>query len=73
MESHTRTIVKSITWRFVALTITTTVAWVVTHKAEVAASIGVADTLIKLLAYYGHERVWLKVNFGRMKRPEYEI
>ncbi len=73
MESHSRTIIKSLTWRCIAFTITTSIAWIITHEVEVAASIGVADTLLKLIAYYGHERVWLKVRFGRMPRPEYEI
>lgn len=73
MESHARTIVKSLTWRFVALVITTGVAWLVIKKIEVAASIGLVDTLIKLVAYYGHERAWLKIKFGKLQRPEYEI
>jgi len=49
------------------------VAWSVTRKVELAASIGLADTLIKLGVYYAHERCWLKVRFGRAKPPEYQI
>lgn len=37
------------------------VAWWITGKAELAASIGLADTVIKIVVYYVHERMWLKI------------
>jgi len=73
MESHLRTIVKALTWRLGGLVMTVTVAWVVTRQADTAASIGLADTALKILAYYVHERVWLRIRFGRAKPPEYQI
>ncbi len=73
MESHVRTITKTLSWRFVATLITFTVAWLVTGKLTFAVEIGVADTLIKLGAYYFHERLWIRVKFGKLRRPEYEI
>ncbi len=73
MESHVRTITKTLSWRFVATLITFSVAWLVTGKLTFAVEIGVADTLIKLGAYYFHERLWIRVKFGRLRKPEYEI
>ncbi len=73
MESHFRTITKTLSWRFVATLITFSVAWLVTGKLTFAVEIGVADTLIKLGAYYFHERLWIRVKFGKLIRPEYEI
>ena len=73
MESHIRTITKTLSWRFVATLITFSVAWLVTGKLTFAVEIGVADTLIKLGAYYFHERPWIRVKFGKLRRPEYEI
>ncbi len=73
METRARSIVKALTWRVTALFITMGVAWSITRKVELAASIGLADTLIKLGAYYVHERCWLKIRFGRAKPPEYQI
>ncbi len=73
-ESHARTIVKSLTWRVGGLIMTVGVAWWITGKGEMAASIGLADTLVKLVVYYVHERMWLKIRFGRpSSTPEYEI
>lgn len=73
METHIRSIIKALSWRCIATLVTFTVAWIVTGKLTFAAEIGVADTLIKLGTYYVHERVWIHVNFGILKRPEYEI
>jgi uncharacterized membrane protein len=73
VESHVRTISKALSWRFIATLVTFTVALLVTGKLTFAVEIGVADTLIKLGAYYFHERLWIRVEFGRLKKPEYEI
>ena len=73
MESHVRTIIKALSWRLVATVVTFSVAWFVTGKLTLAAEIGVADTLIKLGGYYFHERLWIRVKFGKLKKPEYEI
>jgi uncharacterized membrane protein len=73
MESHVRTVTKALSWRLVATLVTFTVAWYATGKLTLAMEIGVADTLIKLGAYYFHERLWIRVKFGKLQRPEYEI
>ena len=73
METRSRTIIKSLTWRLTALVITTSVVLVATGKVELAASVGLADTVIKLAVYYTHERCWLKVQFGKLRPPDYQI
>ncbi|TFG48150.1 MAG: DUF2061 domain-containing protein, partial [Candidatus Brocadiia bacterium] len=35
--------------------------------------IGILDTFVKIGAYYFHERVWDRLNFGKRKPPEYNI
>ena len=73
MDSFYRSIVKTLSWRIIATIITTFVAWLVTGEKIFAATIGIADTLIKLFVYYGHERIWNRINFGKTKPPEYNI
>lgn len=73
MESHARSIVKAATWRLGGFVMTVGVAWVLTRRVDLAATIGLADTAVKLFAFYIHERVWLKIKFGRPKPPEYQI
>jgi uncharacterized membrane protein len=38
-----------------------------------AAEIGVIDTAIKLFVYFGHERAWNKIDYGRVKAPDYQV
>lgn len=73
MESHYRSILKAITWRTGGTVVTFVVAWILTQKLELAAQIGLLDTLIKIGAFYAHERIWNRLSFGRMKPPEYQI
>ena len=72
-ESHIRSITKALSWRFIATLVTFLVAWLFTGTVEVACKIGVLDTLIKLAAYYYHERAWMKLRFGKLNEPEYQI
>jgi len=73
LESHYRSIVKAITWRTGGTVVTFAVAWIITGNISLSAGIGILDTLIKIGAYYVHERLWIRVKFGKLKRPEYEI
>jgi len=72
-ESHLRSVVKALTWRFIATFITAGVAWAFIGELREAAAIGVADTLLKLGIYYSHERLWNRIPLGRAKEPEYQI
>ena len=73
MDSHSRTVVKSLSWRVVATAITFIVAFILTGEFAMAAEIGLLDTFIKLFAYYFHERGWNRVPYGRHREPEYHI
>jgi uncharacterized membrane protein len=73
METARRSIVKALSWRFLATLITTGIVYLVTGKGEFAAGIGLADTAIKLFVYIWHERLWNRINFGRKQLPEYSI
>ena len=73
VESHTRSIVKALSWRVFAFVITTVVVFMVKGNVELALSIGVIDTVIKLGAYYGHERLWTRIPIGQKPAPDFEI
>ena len=73
MESHLRSIAKAITWRAGGTVVTFVVAWILTRRFELAAQIGILDTIVKLGAFYVHERIWNRMEFGKQKPPEYEI
>ena len=69
-DTRARTFAKALSWRAIAFVITVVVTWVVTRQVAIAASVGLADTIIKVGAYYVHERLWLRVRYGQ---PDYEI
>ncbi len=73
MESRRRSVVKAVSWRVVATSITAIVAWVITESLQFAALIGGADTVLKLAAFYYHERLWMRVSYGRLRGPDFEI
>lgn len=73
METHFRSIIKAVSWRAGGTVVTCLVAWGLTGSLDLAARIGIVDTVIKIGAFYIHERFWNRVDFGKQKPPEYEI
>ncbi len=73
METRSRSIVKALSYRVLGIFITTSVAYLFTAELSFALKIGLLDTLIKLLAYYFHERLWMRIKFGLKSPPEYRI
>ena len=75
MESNARSIAKTFSWRLWATIITTCVVYATTKEFKFAMEIGLLDTTIKLGAYFFHERLWNKVEFGRVAQPpaDFEI
>lgn len=56
METKTRTMIRAITFRLIALTVTIPI---------VGLKIALGIQLILLIAYYIHERLWMKIEWGR--------
>jgi len=63
-EKPIRSIIKTLSWRIIATIITSIISYFITKKISYAISIAVIDILIKLFAYYAHERFWNKIKFG---------
>ena len=73
METRWRSVVKALSWRFIATFITAGIVWALTHEWKFAATVGLMDTSTKLFVYFFHERIWLRIPFGKVKRIDYEI
>ncbi len=67
MESHKRSIVKSVSWRIFGLFFTFLTAWLVTGSIKAGVALGLIDFFAKIGTFYAHERVWQKVQWGRIK------
>ncbi len=74
METRRRSLAKALSWRLFALAITTSVGYLLSGgSASFALSLGLADSTIKIIAYYAHERAWIRIPYGRPRPPEYQI
>jgi uncharacterized membrane protein len=67
METHQRTLAKTISWRVIATFITGLLGWLFTGSATFALGLGLSDTFIKFFIYYIHERTWSRIKIGYKK------
>ncbi len=60
-----RTIVKSFTWRILAVTGTYLIALFVTNSSYYATTISIFEFFTKMGMYFIHERFWNQINLGK--------
>ena len=76
VESHSRSIAKAVSYRILGSTTTALIFLLLTGKLTLSLGAGALDMVLKIGAYFVHERIWNHINFGRTsspKAPEYEI
>lgn len=61
METEQRSLARAISWRVVAWTLTVGIVYLFTGRAVLALAIGMADSLLKIFAFYLHERGWMSL------------
>lgn len=64
-ESRSRSVVKALSWRFIATVTTAALVYIFTKRWDFAVYVGGFEATLKLLLFYGHERAWNKINYGR--------
>ena len=73
VETKRRSFAKALSYRVIGTAITALIVWVGTGKWGMALTVGVLDSFVKIFVYFLHERLWLKIPFGKLKKPDYEI
>ena len=68
-ESTIRSFVKAISWRTIATLTTTVLVFVFTGRIDIAITVGGIEALVKSVLYFGHERAWNALKFGREPVP----
>ena len=66
METHSRSVVKGISWRLIATVVTTFVVYIYSGELTVAAIVGSIDAVAKIILFWGHERIWQQIHWGRI-------
>jgi sulfate adenylyltransferase large subunit len=64
-ESHVRSVVKAISWRATGSLDTFLVTLIITGSSVFAGSVAVAEIATKIVFYYGHERIWAMIPWGK--------
>ena len=64
-EAHSRSFIKAVSWRILGSMDTFVISYFVTGKLVFAASIASVETFTKIVLFYGHERIWAAVPWGR--------
>ena len=59
-----RHILKTFTWRGVSTLDTVLFGWLITGNPLTGLKIGGLETASKMFLYYGHEKMWYKINYG---------
>jgi sulfate adenylyltransferase subunit 1 (EFTu-like GTPase family)/uncharacterized membrane protein len=64
-DSHFRSIAKAISWRTTGSIDTFLVTFIITGSKVFAGSVAVTEIATKIVFYYGHERVWALIPWGK--------
>lgn len=63
-ESHRRSLLKGVTWRFVASGTTLLLVFLFTGDIVLTLQVSAIEVTLKIMFYYLHERMWGKVHWG---------
>ena len=64
-EAHSRSLLKAVSWRMTGTLDTFIISFIVTGRVTIAGSIAATELFTKIALYYGHERVWSTIRWGR--------
>ena len=75
METRARSIAKAVSYRILGSAVTGLIVYILTGKPTLSVGASVLDVVLKIGAYFVHERIWNHISYGRggEKAPEYEI
>jgi len=64
-DAHSRSILKALSWRITGTIDTFVISFIVTGRLAIAGSIAGTELITKIALYYGHERLWARIRWGR--------
>lgn len=68
MESRRRSLIKSLSWRLSASLLTVLIVYLWTREIALALlGIGMTEFFAKLVWFFCHERLWLRINWGKTR------
>ena len=67
-DARTRSLTKSITYRVTNIVADLVVVYALTRRLDITIGVTVVTNMASTVIYYGHERIWNKINWGRKKK-----
>jgi len=67
METQRRSFLKTVIYRVVAVTTIAILTWFYTGNAYTVTQIVIAYNVIVWSFYYAHERIWARIQWGRIE------
>jgi uncharacterized membrane protein len=64
-EQPYRSVIKGVTWRIIGTLDTILLSWLFTGDISAALKIGGIEVFTKIILFFIHERVWLRMDFAR--------
>lgn len=67
-NSNKRHLFKTFSWRGIGTVDTILLGWLITGSPLIGFKIGGVETFSKIILYFGHEKLWYKINYGLDQR-----
>ena len=72
-DTNKRSVLKGVSWRFFATTTTVIIVYIFFGRLDLAIAAGIMETFAKVALYWAHERIWLKIKWGRKKIEPFNL
>ncbi|MFW5451900.1 MAG: adenylyl-sulfate kinase [Methylophagaceae bacterium] len=73
IETKKRSLIKGISWRFLATTTTIIIVYVFFGRLDLAIAAGILESVAKIFLYFFHERIWQKIKFGKQRIEPFNL
>lgn len=67
-ERKRRSLAKAVSWRVIATLTTMVLVFIATGEWALTLGVGALDVIFKLIFYFGHERMWNLITWGKYKK-----
>ena len=72
METNTRIIAKAVCWQASGLVVMTTLGYAFTGSVSQSGMLALSTTLIGLISYIAHEKLWARIPWGWISAETHE-
>ena len=72
-ETNIRSIVKGISWSFIATTTTIIIVYFFFGRLDLAIAAGMLESIVKIALFWGHERIWHTIRWGNQRIEPFNV